>query len=197
MCVKQANLTVHQLPKNIHISGFTLIELVVGMLVFAVALTFFSGMIVPQATRSIEPIFQVRATELAQSLINEISAKAFDEQSSRNGSHLRCGESGALACTGPANLGPDNGEGRSSYNDVDDYNDPFDANTRILNGAGNNIVIDGANLYEGFSAKIRVTYDSNMDGQADNVTGNTKLITVIITTPSDEALVFASYRSNF
>jgi MSHA pilin protein MshD len=178
-------------------SGFTLIELVVGMLVFAIALTFFSSLILPQITRSVEPIFQVRATELAQSLTNEISAKAFDEQSSRNGSPLRCGGLGAAVCTEPGKLGFEGDETRASFNDVDDYHGLNEANGNILNALGATITLDTHNLYQGFSARVSVVYDEDMNGQADNVTGISKLITVTITTPNDENLVFATYRSNF
>ena len=133
--------------------GFTLIELVIGMLVFAIAMTFFISLIVPQATRSIDPIFQVRATELGQSLLNEISGKSFDENSSRNTSQ-RCGDVSAPTCTLPSALGPD-GEARGAYNDVD------------------------------------------LNGRDDGVVGVAKLITVTITTPNNEDLVFSTYRYNY
>ena len=182
-------------------SGFTLIELVVGMLVFAIALSFFSSLILPQITRSVEPIFQVRATELAQSLTNEISGKAFDEHSSRNGSLLRCNEGDEPACSAPSELGPDgvapDVEIRGSFNDVDDYHGLYEADGGILGAAGERIILGTHNLYQGFSARVSVVYDEDMNGQADNVTGISKLIAVTITTPNDENLVFATYRSNF
>ena len=53
-------------------SGFTLIELVIGIVVFSIALVLFTSLMVPQAIRSVDPIFQVRASELGQSLMNEI-----------------------------------------------------------------------------------------------------------------------------
>ncbi|MFT6896116.1 MAG: MSHA pilin protein MshD [Paraglaciecola sp.] len=175
-------------------SGFTLIELVIGMVVFAIALSFFSSLILPQITRSVEPIFLVRATELAQSLLNEISGRAFDEQSSRNGSPLRCGESGAEVCTEPDNLGFDSGESRATFNDVDDYHGLNETGGGILSAGGGN---DSNNLYQGYTANVSVVYDQNMDGHNDGTVGNSKLITVTVSTPNDEDLVFATYRSNF
>lgn len=197
MCVKANSGVISSSFAGKNTSGFTLIELIVGMLVFAIALSFFSSLILPQITRSVEPIFQVRATELAQSLINEISGKAFDEQSSRNGSHVRCGEPGVAVCTEPGSLGFEGGESRDSFNDVDDYHDLYEVSAGILSAVGANITMDSNSLYQGFSARVRVVYDQDMNGQPDNVTGNSKLITVIITTPNDEALAFATYRSNF
>lgn len=65
--------------------GFTLIEMVIGIVAFSAVLTIIIGVLAPQATRSVDPIFNVRASELAQSLFNEISAKTFDESSNQTG----------------------------------------------------------------------------------------------------------------
>lgn len=175
--------------------GFTLIELVIGMLVFAIAMTFFIGLIVPQTTHSIDPIFQVRATELAQSLINEISSKSFDEHSSRNASE-RCGDGTAPACTLPNALGPDS-ESRSAYNDVDDFEGLDERDGNILSATGSTIGINGRNLYQGFRASVSVFYDADLDGSNDGAVGAAKLITVRVTTPSSEEVVFSTYRYNY
>ena len=50
------------------LKGFTLIEMVIGIVVFSIALTLFTSLIVPQVIRSVDPIFQVRASELGQVL---------------------------------------------------------------------------------------------------------------------------------
>ena len=185
----------HQTPRR-H-QGFTLIELVVGIVVFAVALTLFSSLLVPQAIKSVDPIYQVRATELAQSLINEISGKSFDENSSRSGGQIRCNEVGAPACTASANLGLDGAETRAEFNDVDDYNNLAEADTAILNSLGENITIGTIGLYQGFQANVSVMYDDDVDGIDDGSIGNRKLIIVSITTPNDEVMVFSTYRNNY
>ena len=204
-------------------SGFTLIELVIGFIAFAIVITLITGLIVPQATRSVDPIFQVRATELAQGLIDEINAKAFDEQADNtNGGLVRCGESetdvllslgvnpdtlpddfnlGSIvvpSCTPPGSLGADNGELlREDFDDVDDFN-PFVADgSDITNSLGEPLELDGVNLYEGFSVQVSVFYDSNFDGIDDGVAGNVKLISVNVTTPNNDTLSFSSYRANF
>ena len=69
--------------------GYTLIEQVIGIVVFSIALGLFTSLIIPQVIRSVGPIFQVRASELGQSLINEITAKSFDEASDRTGGAMR------------------------------------------------------------------------------------------------------------
>ena len=178
--------------------GFTLIELVIGMLVFAIALSLFTSLVIPQARQSVDPIFQVRATELAQSLLNEIAGKAFDEQSSRVGGGERCSEVGQPVCTASDDLGPEEldlgGAGiRENFDDVDDYN----GLSVIENSLGASITVGSLNLYQGFSASVAVIYDSNLDGTNDGAVGNAKLITVTITTPNNENIAFSTDRYNY
>jgi MSHA pilin protein MshD len=177
--------------------GFTLIELVVGIVVFALALALFTSLLVPQAIKSVDPIYQVRATELAQSLINEIAGKSFDENSSRSGELLRCNEVGAPLCTANVDLGPDGTESREDFNDVDDYHNLSEVDGNILNSLGENISIGGIGLYQGFQANVSVIYDDDVDGLDDGVIGNSKLIIVSIVTPNDEAMMFSTYRNNY
>lgn len=174
-------------------AGFTLIELVIGIIVFSIALVLFTSLIVPQAIRSVDPIFQVRAAELGQSLINEISSKSFDEKSDRTGGSEFCDP----ACIGSINLGPDGSESRASFDDVDDYNGLNESGSAIKNTLGESPTFSDNNLYEGFSVNVTVVYDADMNGMADAVVGNTKLITVTVTTPNAEDIVFSTFRSNY
>lgn len=199
------------MPVTKHNRGFTLIEMIVGIVIFAVVLGLMTTLIFPQAGRSVDPIMQVRATELANTLLREISAKRFDENG--NGS-IRCNDdldndgdlnnAGESACTASGSFGPDAGENRnavtSNYDDVDDYHnlnqglgqtDPV-----IRNSLGETILIDGVNLYSGFAVNVTVVYDGNMDGAADS-DQSAKLITVTVTTPGGQDLHFSTYRSNY
>ena len=72
--------------------GFTLIELIVGIVLLAVALTGILGLLINQAPKAVDPVQQVRAAQLAQRLAGEILQKSFDEQSDHNGGRYRCGE---------------------------------------------------------------------------------------------------------
>jgi MSHA pilin protein MshD len=176
------------------VKGFTLVELVIGIVVFSIVLAIITSLIVPQAMRSVDPIYQVRATELAQSLLNEITAKSFDENSDRIGGIIRCGDGGEIACTDAANLGTD-GESRDNFDDVDDYHN-FNFATN-----GPSLLVANESLYQGFDVQVRVIYDGNYNGFFDNLNVpfeyDAKLITISVTTPSGETLVFSAYRSNF
>lgn len=176
--------------------GYTLIEQVIGIVVFSIALGLFTSLIIPQVIRSVGPIFQVRASELGQSLINEITAKSFDEASDRTGGAMRCDSS---TCSAWDNMGKDAGESRSNFDDVDDYNgfEMPDNNGMFSNALGDTLTINGTNLYEDFEVTISVFYDENFDGINDEKIGNAKLITVTITTPNIQNIIFSTYVSNF
>ncbi|WP_438864664.1 type IV pilus modification PilV family protein [Neptunicella sp.] len=181
------------MPANrpFHQQGFNLIELVIGIILFSLALVLVMSTILPQSSRSVEPIYQVKATELAQSLLNEIIAKSFDQQSDRTGGYLHCETS---TCTPVAQLGPDLisagvYETREQFNDVDDYNDLV----VIADSQGQSL----ADRYRGFSLRVKVFYDRNRDGIDDNVVRNNKLIRVTVTTPNNDDISFTTFRSNY
>jgi MSHA pilin protein MshD len=176
-------------------AGFTLIELVIGIIVFSIALVMFTSLIVPQAIKSVDPIFQVRASELGQSLINEIAGKSFDENSDRTGGSNLCD----TTCTDSTDLGPDVSEVRTNFDDVDDYNGFTmpDSDGNFTNAIGNELALDDTSLYSGFKASVTVVYDAGMNGSEDAVVGNTKRITVTVTTPNDEEINFSTFRSNY
>lgn len=195
-------------------TGFSLIEMVIGITTFAVALTIVTSVISPQVTKSVDPIYQVRGTELAQSLLNEILGKYYDENSDRNGGRVRCDEDLAnnadeLACTAPGSLGPElpdeyvNGDtnfpNRPDFDDIDDYAGYAIAKDEVIvNSLGQELrsTADGE-FYKDFSLNVDVFYDSDQNGIADTTSGNIKLVRVTVTTPNDENLVFTSFKHNF
>lgn len=187
-----------------NIRGYTLIEQVIGIIVFSIALGLFTSLIVPQAILSVGLVFQVRASELGQSLINEIASKSFDEESDRTGGATLCTRS---SCTAWDNLGADTikigtenrTETRSNFDDVDDYNgfEMPDDNGKFSNALGNTLSINGADLYSGFKVRVSVFYDANFDGLNDEEISSAKLITITITTPNDEDITFSTYVSNY
>ncbi len=167
--------------------GFTLIEVIIGIVTLSVAFAVIINLILPATEQSAGQIQQIRAAELGQSLMNEIVAKAFDDNSDMVGGLVRCGESGVNCST---TMGAE-GENRDQYDDVDDYNG--------LTLVQNSLAEDLGTLYQGFKVSIIVCNDSNYDGTCnasdDNKTA--KLITITITDSLDNSITFATYRANF
>jgi len=175
--------------------GFTLIEIIIGIVMLSISLSIVATLIAPAEEKSADQILQVKAAELGQSLLNDISSRAFDEQSDMTGGLIRCGEpnDGSNDCTATAtgtntdSFGPDAGEGnRSLFDDVDDfhlYQNHFNANNQNLHQG-----------YTNFDLLVEVTYDGLSIGLADN---DAKKITVTVTTPLGTAIKFATHKANY
>lgn len=178
-----------QYSKNRLTSGFTLIELIVGMVVLSISFSLITSLILPLNEKSAEQLHQVRASELGQSMMNEILSRAFDDNSDMVGGLVRCGEEGTT-CTNSNNLGSESGENVSAlFDDVDDYID-FDFSTEV-NALGDPYL----SLYPGFSVNIKVCY-SNFTGICSNNVELAKLIVITVTTPQDFDFIFSFYKAN-
>jgi len=176
----------HQLKQQFNYQkGFTLIELIVGIVVLSISLAIVSTLIAPAEEKSADNVLQIKASELGQSLINDISSRAFDHNSDMSGGLVRCDETGAPACS--TTLGPETGEdSRSQFNDVDDFNG-FSDKVNSTDDA-----IDGG--YNQFTINVTVIYAGRDLGLANNLA---KRITVTVTTPLGTAIEFTSHKANF
>ncbi len=165
--------------------GFTLIELVIGMLVLSIAIVMLTSMLLPQADRAVETLSRVRSAELAHSVMNEIWGKRYDENTNANGGIPACNSTSPLNpganCTDEGDFGVD-GEGRNDFNDVDDYH--------RLNIT--DLMLDStqtyADVYINYGMEVTIAY---LNGQAQ------KLITIDVTTPSGEVITYQAVRSNY
>lgn len=199
------------MPVNIksraqHALGFTLVELVIGIMLFSIAMVTIVSVIMPQTKQAIDPLWQVRAVTLGQSLLSEVSSKAFDEESTISSGRQACNF--LSSCTLSGSLGAEIGESRNNFDDIDDYHGLNLLGIEISNASESNLSADVSDLFLGFQAQISVVYDDNADGINDDDTdndgnldtgtfvGNQKLITIIIITPGGEEIPFSSYRTN-
>ncbi|KEK27080.1 type IV pilus modification PilV family protein [Shewanella xiamenensis] len=160
--------------------GFTLIELVVGMLVIAIAIVMLSSMLFPQADRAAKTLHRVKSAELAHSVMNEIWGKRYDQNTNANGGVPACGSPLGSSCS--ANLGPEAGEGRNDFNDVDDYHG-LTQHATMLNSSQTY-----AEAYPNYQLSVTVAF-----GPASN----TKLVTINVTTPDNEVITYNLVRSNY
>ena len=170
--------------------GYSLIELVVIIVVLAVALTGVTLAINQVVRQSPEALVQSRAMELAQTYMDEIITKRFDENSGQGGIP-RCDstDNAAVACSGT--LGPDTGEpSRQQYDDVDDYHNLTETPpVSIVTAAPLNPV------YDGYQIHVDVSYAGTELGMTNNQFA--KRITISITTPLGNVLPVSAYRVNF
>lgn len=170
-------------------AGFTLVELIVGIVVLSISFSVLTTLIYPLANQSAEQVHQIRAAELGQSMINEIIGRAFDENSDMSGGFIRCGESG-VSCS---SIGADSGESRANYDDVDDYDAINFSDPIIRNSLGEDISAQ----YVGFSMNVTVINDENYNGSGTGNNSTAKLITITVRTPQAFDFIFSVYKVNF
>ncbi len=152
---------------NIASRGFTLIELILFIVVVGVATAGLFAAINSSTVNNVNPLFQIRALELAQAQMDEIIGKRYDDKSP-NGGFPPCdsGEVGAVSC--------DSSDGRGDLGDIDDYH-------------GFNTV---PAAYGGFTMNVTVA-GVTLDGRP------TKLITVTVDSAASEPVILSAYRGNF
>ena len=134
--------------------GITLIELVAVIAIMAIALIGVTQTISVVTRQSADTLLETRAVALAQSYLEEILGKRFDENSAPRGIPP-CSES-YNACTDESAFGPDSGETRDLFDDVDDYHNLAEGDGEtdpLLDSEGN--IRAG---YDNFRVQVSVRY---------------------------------------
>ncbi len=168
--------------------GFTLIELIVTIVVTAIALTALGTGLLSANLRSTDPVIAMRAAALAQATLDDVLGMRFDENTAPGGA-TRCGETSQPACS--ASMGPDAGEARASFDDVDDWHGLEESPARDPSG----MVRSG---FDGYRVQISVRYADAGDALPASVAGNhVKRVDVLVLAPNGERLGFSAYRGNF
>lgn len=179
--------------------GFTLVEIIVGIVIMAIAIVYLSSVLFPQARNSVSPVMQVKAAELAQTLMNEMLAKSYDENSDHDGSRWRCDETivGITISSCTTTIGPDSGEtNRLLYDDVDDFDTDgaYLPAVSLEDSSGQSI---GEN-YPNFAVRIDVSHDaSGFNGSSGE--GVAKRVDIYVQLPASQGneIVFTAYRGNY
>lgn len=198
--------TQQRLAMPQHQRGFTLYELVIGMLVLAIAMTMLSLVLFPAARRGAEPMVQMQAAELANALMDEIRSRPFDANSVAVSAYgLRCGEllnidENSQECTPSSDFGAQIGAQRKSridFSDVDDYHGYNTEDEGVFSDA---LGADISDHYSGFSYRIHVCYvadDFLACEAAPRSRTNYKKITITVTSPLGQEFIFASIKGNY
>jgi MSHA pilin protein MshD len=166
--------------------GFSLMEMVLTIAIVSVSLvvliTAFGGV----AKRTADPIVQAKAAFLGQAYMDEIITKRFDEQSPVGGIPP-CDAGSCSSTLGPDPLPSGATEGRTDYDDVDDYNGLIE--TPSLNALGS-----ARPEYEGFRINVQVTYAGSVFGRPDHTM---KQIDVTVIPQGETGIRFTAYRGNY
>jgi MSHA pilin protein MshD len=165
-------------------NGYSLIELIVTIVVTSIVMVIFYTVFAPNQQRSVSPVIQVKAAELGQAYLEEISLKRFDE-SSPIGNALRCNDTPSLLCGAIAT--EEGAANRSLFDDVDDYNGLSDSPAQ--DALGNNRV-----GFNNFTVNVSVSYAGTDFGLSLQ---DLKLIQVTVISPQGNNFIFSQYRGNY
>jgi MSHA pilin protein MshD len=182
--------------------GVTLIELIAVIVILGVALIGVTAAVSSAVSRSSDVLLETRALALAQSYLDEILSRRFDEHSAPRGIPP-C----RTNCTDEVDFGPDGGESdRADYDDVDDYHglDEGYEQADPLQDAEGNTRTD----YENFRVRVSVRYlDLGGGGAEENLASepndladeqDAKLITVTVShVDQPDGWEYSVYKANF
>ncbi|WP_404368102.1 prepilin-type N-terminal cleavage/methylation domain-containing protein [Marinobacter sp.] len=159
-------------------AGATLVELVMTIVIISIAIAGVVGAFALITGRSADPLNQTRAVELAQLYMDEIITKKYNDNTPQGG---RPKQTSNLC-----DIGPEAGESRDTFDDVDDYHNLVDEPPAAADGA-----LTG---YNGFRVTVTVTCAGSQVGLANE---DGKRIDLSIVAPGDQSFVFSAYRANF
>lgn len=155
----------HQAHRN---AGATLVELVVSIVVISVGLAGILLVMNRNVSSSGDPLVQHQAIAIAEAYLEEILAKEFTDPDG--------GETG----------GPEAGEARATFDDVNDYNGLADAGARDQN----NNLIPGLGGYNVGVAVVNQAWNGVPVADA-------LLATVTVTGPGGVTITLSGYRTRY
>lgn len=170
--------------------GFTLIESLFTILVIGIALTSLIVTWSKSAVRSADPYWQVQTATIGKLYLQQLTHLNFDEHSQpQKGCRMEAGTlSDSLlttACSPQEAFGPDEGESRDQFDDVDDFNQLTEA-PQSMTG-----VLES---YTGYSVNILVDYAGT---DFDLPLQQLKKVEIKVTTPQGNEQRFVTYRGNY
>jgi MSHA pilin protein MshD len=185
--------------------GITLIELVISIAILAIALVGVTQLLSGGLGRSADTMLESRVGALAQAYLDEILGKRFDENT-RDSGVPPCRNSLGSTRLCSMVLGPESGETRATYDDVDDFNgldEGEGAEDSSLRDALGNALIG----FDNFRVSVSVRYIAVAAGESEAGLGvanelddaqDAKLITVSVSHRSlRDSVQFSAYKSNF
>ncbi|MDH3640890.1 MAG: prepilin-type N-terminal cleavage/methylation domain-containing protein [Gammaproteobacteria bacterium] len=167
-------------------SGFTLVELILTMMLISIAVLGITYALSFAFTHQSDGLWQAKSVALAESYIEEIMARRYDEVTPLGGVPP-CAPA-TVACSA---IGLD-GEVRAEFDDVDDYDGIDDLPPVDVNG-------NPRAEYAGFRVQVSVAYADVAQVAAlglDNTT-DAKLVTVTVTPPGQSDMSFPIVRGNY
>ena len=154
--------------------GFTLIEIIVTIVVLAIASTSLLSVFTSTVRTSADPMIQQQAISIAEAYMEEIMLKSFSDP--RKDDVPPVNETG----------GSEAGETRVNFNDVQDYNDLLDTKVRDQN---NNEI----SSLEDYTVVVTVAEKKLNDIDKNN----SLFINITVTHSAISPIAISGYRTNY
>ncbi|WP_185231586.1 type IV pilus modification PilV family protein [Teredinibacter franksiae] len=150
--------------------GVTLVETIMFLVVMGIALTALLMVFSQSVVNSVDPVVRVKALEVAQSQLDEIMSRKFDENTPTGG-FPACGSADGPSCLG---ISPD-----GDFDDVGDYAGFSD------------------NAYPLYPVSVTVVNAGDELGDPVLPVEQARRITVTVGMPGGDTLTLSAYRTNF
>ncbi len=154
-----------------HVFAFTLIEVLITIVVLAIAASAIVNVYIHAVNSSADPLLQQQAIAIANAYMEEIQSQHFADP--------------VVAETG----GPEAGEVRATYNDVQDYNGLTDVGAKDQNG-------NALPTLSAYTVTVKVS-GHGLSGAATISAANALRIDITVTHPAIDPVVLSGYRSNY
>lgn len=173
-------------PVNQTQRGFTLIEMVIVIVLVGAMMAGMTALFMKNVGDSHRPFLRQKALAVANAFMDEIIRKKWNEASPLGGGCVNTGSGSCPAGLPVIAIGTD-GQTRPIYDDIDDYHGinqspPRDSSDTNMPG------------YTGFTVNVTVTQPGAWNGIP---AADVRLITVNVTSSSNEAIAVSAYRVNF
>jgi len=166
--------------------AFTLLEVLITVMVIGIAASAIIGVFISTVKTSADPLIQQQAIAIAEAYMEEIQLKQFCEDAAPP--MLNPPPKAAPGCASESG-GKEGAETRSTFNDVQDYDDPsVDGAVRDQNGA----VIAGLSAYS-----VIVEVSAAALGSITQASANAMRIDVTVNHPAIDPITLSGFRTNY
>ncbi|MGB1091866.1 MAG: type IV pilus modification PilV family protein [Oceanobacter sp.] len=164
------------LPRRRTCQGFSLIETLITIVILGVALTAISRALFDTVGHSSDPIWYSKASQVAQSYLDDALGLRYQEESPVGGGSL-----GSCTVAGPEGDEP----GRVDFDDIDDYHG--------LTQTAEWLDEDAVSAADQFQVSLSV-FCQAPDGSAAS---NSKRVQITVTGPGELSVVMSAFRGDF
>jgi MSHA pilin protein MshD len=169
-------------------TGFTLVETIIVIVLVGAMMAGMTSLFMTNVANSHRPYLRQKALAVANAFMDEILRKRWNEVTPLGGGCVNAGSGFCGTGTGAFPIGADGGEARATYDDIDDYHGlnqspPQDSSGTDMPG------------FTGYTVNVSVVQPGaswNSVPAAD-----VRLITVSVTSSSNETIAVSTYRVNF